>query len=253
MSKTHIYALVCPNTDNVRYIGKSNNPQKRLHSHLTDGRLNHRRNWLMSLKNNNQLPIVEILDTVKFEEWQFWEQYYISLYKSFGFNLLNSTIGGEGSSFHDQKTRKSFSGENNPMFGKKRPEVGIKSKALREGKTLEELYGKERAIVIKSKISKSSSKPKKFSELGMQNIKLANTDKIVSCETKELMKNNSFWKGKSGSLSPYSKPVIQYDLDGNFIKEWDSVADAERFYGSGVKACISRGTGNSRGFKWNYK
>lgn len=29
----------------------------------------------------------------------------------------------------------------------------------------------------------------------------------------------------------YRKPIVQYDLDGNFIKEWASARDAEKYYG----------------------
>lgn len=120
ITTTFIYALTCPDSGIVRYIGKSNNPSKRLYSHMTDGRKNHRHCWLMGLKNKNKLPIVEIIDEVLISEWQFWERHYISLFKSWGFNLLNRTDGGEGYSYHDMKTRRSFSGENNPMFGKTR-------------------------------------------------------------------------------------------------------------------------------------
>lgn len=251
---THIYALTCPDTDQVRYVGKSNNPSKRLYSHLTDGRLNHRHNWLMSLKLNGKLPKVEILDTVKIEEWPFWERHYISLYKSFGFNLLNRTDGGEGSTYHNQKTRRSFSGENNPMFGKKRPDVSERLRKKLKGKTFDEIYGKEKSITIRKKISESGKKPKSFSEQGIINISNANKNKIISEETRLKMKKNSFWKGKKGCLHSGAKSVIQYDLDGNFIKEWPSISDADRFFGGhGIKQCLSKGTNKSHGFKWNYK
>lgn len=39
---------------------------------------------------------MEILDTVNVCDWQFWEIHYISLMKSFGFNLTNHTNGGGG-------------------------------------------------------------------------------------------------------------------------------------------------------------
>lgn len=255
VSITHIYALVCPNTDHVRYIGKSNNPQKRLHSHLTDGRMNHRRNWLLSLKKENKLPKVEILDTVKIEEWAFWEQHYISLYRSFGFNLLNRTCGGEGHDFHDNKTRKSFSGEKNPMFGKKRPEVGEMVRKKLKGKTFDEIYGKQKADIIRKKISDGGKKPRNFSKEVREKLSIQMKKMVKLESTKLAMSKNSFFKGKKGHLSPYAKPVLQYDLDGNFIKEWGSMIDAEKSVGGGIKTSISRGNGKgvSRGFKWVYK
>ena len=42
-------------------------------------------------------PIMEIIDEVPQEQINFWERHYISLYKSWGFELKNGTQGGEGS------------------------------------------------------------------------------------------------------------------------------------------------------------
>lgn len=36
------------------------------------------------------------------------------------------------------------------------------------------------------------------------------------------------WKGKKGKLNHLSKKINQYDLNGNFIKQWDSMRDVER-------------------------
>ena len=38
MEKVEIYALLCPNTKDVRYIGKANDSEKRLKSHIRDSR-----------------------------------------------------------------------------------------------------------------------------------------------------------------------------------------------------------------------
>lgn len=55
------------------------------------------------------------------------------------------------------------------------------------------------------------------------------------------------------------KKVYQYDLQGNFIKEWNSVNEAERFYGKGKTLGIgqaARGMHNRKsikGFQWSYQ
>ncbi len=36
---------------------------------------------------------MDIVAEVKYSEWEFWEQHYISLFKSFGFNLTNHLKG----------------------------------------------------------------------------------------------------------------------------------------------------------------
>jgi len=40
-------------------------------------------------------------------------------------------------------------------------------------------------------------------------------------------KNNGMY-GKFGKLNPNAKKVYQYDLEGNFVKEWDSARSVER-------------------------
>ena len=96
-NKTFIYALIDPTTDKIRYIGKSNNPKQRLLRHIKDvyKTISYKNSWLRSLLSNNLYPELFILDEVSYEEWQFWEQHYISLYKYYGYTLTNMTIGGE--------------------------------------------------------------------------------------------------------------------------------------------------------------
>lgn len=53
---------------------------------------------------------------------------------------------------------------------------------------------------------------------------------IITEETRRKISEAN--KGKRmGSESPYAKKVVQYDLNGNFIKVWGSVVDAERVLG----------------------
>lgn len=50
--------------------------------------------------------------------------------------------------------------------------------------------------------------------------------------------------------------VLQYDLDGNFIREWESAADASRELNitSGKICAVCKGIRKStNGYKWRYK
>lgn len=52
------------------------------------------------------------------------------------------------------------------------------------------------------------------------------------------------------------KPVLQYDLDGNFIKEWKSSVDAGKILGipySNINKVCKNKTLTSYGFMWRYK
>lgn len=60
-------------------------------------------------------------------------------------------------------------------------------------------------------------------------------------------------KGKNNTLS---KPVYQYDLDGNFIKEWDSVGEISRNMNirkQYISACCLNKINKTNGFIFRYK
>lgn len=95
---TFIYALKDPETGNCRYVGKSDNPKGRFsyHLHVKDRKPNHRTNWIAHLAAHGKRPVLEILDEVPKAQWQFWEREYIRIFRAIGFDLVNTTEGGEG-------------------------------------------------------------------------------------------------------------------------------------------------------------
>ncbi len=62
-------------------------------------------------------------------------------------------------------------------------------------------------------------------------------------------------KGRANTW--FVKPVLQYDLDGNFIKEFGSQTEAQYIMGKpssdGVGACCRGNQKSAYGFKWKYK
>jgi group I intron endonuclease len=46
--------------------------------------------------------------------------------------------------------------------------------------------------------------------------------------------------------------IYQFDKDGEFIKEWNSILEAENFYGKGIKSVLANKTNISRNFIWSY-
>lgn len=96
---TFIYTLICPETDIVRYIGKSNNPKRRYHAHMRIDKTacSHKINWVQSLLKRGLKPKLEIIKKVPMDEWKEWERYYINIYRDKG-KLTNCKDGGEGSS-----------------------------------------------------------------------------------------------------------------------------------------------------------
>jgi group I intron endonuclease len=60
-------------------------------------------------------------------------------------------------------------------------------------------------------------------------------------------------KIKKSKMGKNSKKIFQYSLEGNFIKEWNSIVDAERIYGTGIKENLSKKTLTSHNFIWSYE
>lgn len=53
-----------------------------------------------------------------------------------------------------------------------------------------------------------------------------------------------------------SKVILQYDLDGNFIKEWSSTMEIERqlgYYHNNISKSCKGKYNNAYGYKWSYK
>lgn len=94
--KTAIYALVCPLSDTVRYVGKSIHPEKRYYQHLWDKSKSHKTNWIKSLAESGLTPKLLILEEVMGSNWVEAEQRWIQHYKALGIKLTNLTEGGEG-------------------------------------------------------------------------------------------------------------------------------------------------------------
>ena len=58
------------------------------------------------------------------------------------------------------------------------------------------------------------------------------------------------------SAENHKKPVYQYDLQGNFIKEWSSATDIHRVLGysnSNIARCCRGVSKTSHGYIWRYK
>ncbi len=67
---------------------------------------------------------------------------------------------------------------------------------------------------------------------------------------------NNYWLGKTGSLHNKSIPVSQYTLDGEFIKSYGSMREAEReagTHGTLISKVCNGIYKQAGGFKWEYK
>lgn len=111
----YIYTLSDPRNNKVRYVGKTDNPKRRLAAHIIDKDVCHRTNWIKQLTKNNLEPIMTIIEKVaKNQSWEDRERYWISHYRSIGCNLTNMTDGGDcGPDCTGKNLVKSEQGRNN--------------------------------------------------------------------------------------------------------------------------------------------
>lgn len=211
LNTTFIYALVDPITGEIRYIGKSNNPKKRLSQHLCDRVKSHKTSWLKSL---DRPPILEIIEKVYIKEWEFWEEYWITQFRSWGFNLTNLTSGGIG-------------------------HKGFKQSSKTIAKRSKKLTGQKRSVDSRKRMSESR-KGMVFSEEHKKNLSKAHIG----------LKYDPTNYGKH-----CFRKILQFDGEGTFIKQWDSIKEAAEFYkvhSSSISHCCAGRKKTIRGFIWKY-
>lgn len=242
MQKTYIYALKDPNSDAIRYVGKSDTPRARFSTHVSDAKNEknkyHCAAWIRSLLRKNQQPRLEIIDEVEDGENAGYplEAAYIEFFQERGCNLTNSTPGGNcgpvmrgekhpafGKKFSSETCAKhsaSISGEKHPNFGKKlKPETCAKISDSHKGK--------KHSVESRLKIS-AVQRGKKLS--------LATREKLSAVGLGRKHKNNT--SGYVGVCQ--SKTKWQSHLKGKYLGRFSKLEDAvfvralafDKFYGN---------------------
>ncbi len=79
----------------VRYVGYTIHPTRRLIQHLREKATTHKGNWIRALCELDLQPIMEIIET-GIGDWQKAERYWIAYYRFQGMSLTNGTDGGKG-------------------------------------------------------------------------------------------------------------------------------------------------------------
>ena len=99
-TRTSIYVLKNPDTNEIRYVGKtSKDLNRRLQQHIFESeseQRNKRKNWVAKILKGGKIPIIEEIDFCTWEGSQEKEIYWIKYYRDLGLDLVNSTDGGEG-------------------------------------------------------------------------------------------------------------------------------------------------------------
>ena len=283
----YIYTLTDPITNTVRYIGQTNNLNRRLNGHIqTSLNMNskksntHKSCWIRKLLNQNTKPIINIIhECIDYEESNFYEKYYITKYTNEGFNLTNS--------YHSDVTE--FSKETREKISK-----------FKTGKKLEEIVGKERANELKAQSSermmgnnynkvddplvreKISNTLKEYFEdktnhwaygktlnderterlrLAQLNRKPADKNnpnkKVRTEEQKQVLRDRRAKERETQIKPPCKRPKIeQYDLEMNLIRIWQGLIDICRnnstFSRLQIARCCKGSKNKHAGYIWKY-
>ncbi len=96
MEKYYIYTLEHNNT--LFYVGKTISLSTRLNKHKKECILKrtHKEKKINKILSNGEDITISIIDIVNKGEEDYWEKFWISQIKSWGFKLYNGTNGGEG-------------------------------------------------------------------------------------------------------------------------------------------------------------
>jgi hypothetical protein len=254
MKETYIYKISDEN-GNVRYIGKSNNPRRRLYQHTNDRHNLHKFNWLRSIINRGHKPVLEIVEKVSVLLWKEREIYWIAKYREDGHMLLNMTIGGDGAEGmkHSEESRKKMSQSKKGLKLSDEHKQKISQSLL--DKSLDPNYVKFQPRVW------SFQKDDLYQKYIVEDLSIPKLSEYYNCSEKTIftnlkenciLKDKEVWKKQCAENT--KKSVLQFDLGGQLLKEWESVREPSDFYqNTNIAACCRGEAVTAVGFIWRYR
>lgn len=175
-------------------------------------------NHRMTFGSQIEYYYIDQIRSINKKDWEPLETKWIQHYIGLGYEVLNKKIkGGSGPSFQTQLTKDKIS---KALKGKSSPKSKFK-KGKEHGH-----FGKSKNQISINKVIKSLTGVKKSKE------------HIIKMSLNR------------------SKPILQFDLDGNLIREWISATEAAnnlKKLKSSITQCCKGKYKTAYGFKWKYK
>jgi group I intron endonuclease len=221
--KTYIYILIDPRDNLIKYVGKTINPSVRFNTYIKQAKKGKRNNlvinWVKSLLKLDLKPNMEIMDEID-GEWEWLEQYWISQFKTWGFTLKNMTEGGDANPMDNLDVRIKISNHMKNIFRN-------------------DEWGKNISISKKG-------------------VKIHSDEQKLKYSKNNSGEGNPMYNKKhtNEALSKMKLVVLQYTLDGEFIREWKSAADVERetnMLARSINRCAKGDRATAYGYLWSYK
>lgn len=157
------------------------------------------------------------------------EMYYIELYDTYH-NGYNATMGGDGISGYKQS-----------------PETTEKIRQANLGRVLTEEHK------AKCRIANLGNHHTEKAKEAIRQALLHRDHSIYerAAEKRRGVKRNHEMIMKAAEKR--RKPILQYDLEGNFIKEWEGISCVKGFERTNIGACCRGKILRSQGYIWRYK
>ena len=237
MKTTKIYLIEnCYSDSNKVYIGKTINSRKH----------NHEKTYGKEII----YTIIDEINSLDYKEYKIIENYWIEQFNQWGFEVLNKNKGGGGPTKWSEQLLNSEKNQLRKEKIKNNKERAEKIRRATKGILLREerkqkLRGPRPHLVGKKKKPLNEESKKKISN--------------------SLKGRDAYWmKGKKRTNEEKKKiseihkiSIHQYDLQGNFIKEWSSQTEASISLGikiSSINNCLKKGfNSSSGGYIWKYK
>lgn len=289
--KYTIYKLIDPNTNEIRYIGLTFNDLKlRLKSHMSEPGKSHKIHWIKNLKKQGIRPIIESIEEniSTFDEACEREIYYIDYFKSLGCDLTNMNSGGNKNKKMSEESRKKMSESQKKRYETFKLELSDEVKIILSNKSKERFKNpdeREKLRISNKRYEDSKTSEQKLNDILVQDCKkvyqydkdmnlieifpsIKNAEKLTGfansniskcCKHKVVFVGGYIWRFE-GDLTPPQyknrKDVIQLDLNGNFISEFENIRQASlgtNVNESSIRKCCKGKTGSAGGFIWRYK
>lgn len=205
---------------------------------------------------------IDEVNSLNSKDWKPLECFWIEYFRQLGFELMNKNNGGGGLEYCSEETKLKISkSKSGKSLGPHSCETKNKiSNKLKGRKFNENHFDRLKKIVYQFDINGNFIK-KWESVSKVSKILNINLSDISSCCRKiNKTAGGYIWSYNLETPPPplrKRKKINQYDIEGNFIKEWSSISEATKFYNikhnSNLAACCRGISESSHGFKWKYK
>ena len=82
---------------------------------------------------------------------------------------------------------------------------------------------------------------------------LPQVDHIDENKTHNYLNNLQWITNRDNCRKSHNKPILQYTLEGEFVREWSSATDVGKEAQSNIWCCLNGRTKSAYGYIWKYK